>query len=241
MINNSFFVKFRHIHFVGIGGISMSALAKLCFSRGIFISGSDKVKTDLTDELLHLGIDIHIGHKKSNIKGADLVVYTCAVGEDNIEIKTAVEQGVYVLERADFLGELSKEFKNVIAIAGSHGKTTVCALVGKIFNKAGFNPTILVGGETENKGNLVIGNNQYLIVEACEYKKHFLKIKHDVSLILNIDYDHPDYFKNAVDYMKAFEEFANSTTQKNIIAEKYKMFLGDNNATTYGTCPPLCG
>ncbi|MGN1221906.1 MAG: UDP-N-acetylmuramate--L-alanine ligase [Christensenellales bacterium] len=234
MINNSFFVKFRHIHFVGVGGISMSALAKLCFSRGVFVSGSDKTKSNITDELTHLGLDIHIGHKKSNIKGADLVVYTCAVGEDNIEVKTAKEQGVLVFERADFLGKLSKEFKNVVAIAGSHGKTTVCALVGKIFNKAGLNPTILVGGESEANGNLVIGDNNYLIVEACEYKRHFLKLKHDVSVILNIDYDHPDCYKNALEYAQAFEEFANTTTKQNIVLEKYKMFLNDSNATTYG-------
>ena len=212
----------------------MSALAKLCFSKGVFVSGSDKTKSDITDELMHLGLDIHIGHKKSNIVGADLVVYTCAVGEDNVEVKYAKEQGILVYERADFLGELSKEYKNVIAIAGSHGKTTACAMVGKIFNKAGLNPTILVGGESENEGNLVIGGNDYLVVEACEYKQHFLKIKHDISVILNIDFDHPDCYKTSLEYMQAFENFASSAIQKNIIAEKYKMFLGDNDAITYG-------
>lgn len=213
----------------------MSALAKLCFSKGVFVSGSDKTKSNITDELTHLGIDIHIGHNKNNINGADLVVYTCAVGLDNIEVKTAINLGVTVLERADFLAEISKQFKTVIAIAGSHGKTTVCALIGKMFTLAGLNPTILVGGESEDKGNLVIGDNNFLIVEACEYKKHFLKLKHDVSVILNIDYDHPDCYKNSLDYISAFEQFAKTSLQKNIIAESYKSFLNDPNALTYGT------
>ena len=235
VINNNFFMKYKHIHFVGIGGISMSALAKLCFSKGVFVSGSDKTKSDITDELTHIGMEIHIGHRKSNVKNVDLLVYTCAVGEDNVELSYARQRGIEVLERADFLGKLSKDYNTVIAIAGSHGKTTVCSMVGKVFNVAGLNPTILVGGEGET-GNLQIGeNNEYLIVEACEYKEHFLKLKHDVSLILNIDYDHPDFYKNSSEYMKAFEHFAKTTSKQNVICEKHMMFLGDTSAITYGT------
>lgn len=211
----------------------MSALAKLCFSKGVFVSGSDKTQSDVVDELIHLGINVAIGHKKSNVEGADLVVYTCAVGEDNVELMSSKKQGIPVMERSDFLAELSKEFKTVIAIAGSHGKTTVCSLVGQIFKTAGLNPTIIVGGKTES-GNLTIGGNQILIVEACEYKRHFLKLKHDISLILNIDYDHPDCYKNAKEYMLAFEQFASTTTKQNFVGEKYKSFLQDNNAITYG-------
>jgi UDP-N-acetylmuramate--alanine ligase len=212
----------------------MSALAKLCFSKGVLVSGSDKASSHITDELTHIGIDVCIGHKRKNVDGADLVVYTCAIGENNVELMEARKRGIKVMERADFLGELSKEYESVIAVAGSHGKTTVCSMLGAVFKKAGLNPTVLVGGESGSLGNLVIGGNKYLIVEACEYKRHFLKIEHDIAVILNIDFDHPDYYKSAKEYADAFEEFASKSREKNVISEKYKIFLGENSIT-FGT------
>lgn len=212
----------------------MSALAKLCFNNGVFVSGSDATSSHITDELEHLGIEIHIGHKKSNIVGAELVVYTCAVSMRNVELKEAKKQGIQILERADFLGLVSNEYKNVIAIAGSHGKTTVASMIGKIFVDCGIDPTILIGGEMASGSNLRIGKKDFLIVEACEYKEHFLKLKHNTAVILNIDYDHPDYFKNASAYANAFNKFSRLSLDKTIISEKYKMFLETNLYVTYG-------
>lgn len=212
----------------------MSALAKLSLSKGISVSGSDSIQSETTDELTHLGVKIFIGHKKRNVQKPDLLVYTCAVGERNVELLEAKKQNIPIMERSDFLGEISKQYKTVIAVSGSHGKTTVCAQIGYIFQKAGKKPTILVGGECDF-GNLLIGDTDYLVVEACEYKKHFLKIKHDLAIVLNIDYDHPDFFKSPTQYANAFAEFASQTTNCNVIDEKYKILVGDSNAVTYGT------
>lgn len=234
MSNNSFFDKYRHIHFVGVGGISMSALAKLSISKGVFVSGSDITQSEITDELKFLGAEISIGHKKKNVSNADLLVYTCAVGKKNVEVLEADKMGIPVMERADFLAEITKQYKKVIAVAGSHGKTTVCSQIGEIFKKSGLNPTILVGGESDNSSNLTLGGNDFLIVEACEYQEHFLKLKHDVSVILNVDYDHPDYFKSASEYSNAFFKFAMLSTQTNVISEKYKILLCNNDCVTYG-------
>ena len=205
----------------------MSALAKICLNRGKFISGSDKVKTHITEELTHLGANIFYKHNKKNLQDADLVIYTCAVGEKNIEVVTAKNLGIKTLERAEFLGEIAKEYENVISVAGSHGKTTVCGMLQNIFDEANLKPTLLVGGETPT-GNLILGEKKYLIVEACEYKEHFLKLPTTCAVIINIDYDHPDYFKTQFDYEKAFEKFANNST-KLFINENYAILLNITN------------
>ena len=211
-MKKSFFVDlYKHIHFVGIGGIGMSALAKLCLHNGIKVSGSDKTKTDITSELEHLGIDIKYAHSKKNVENADLLVYTIAVGKNNVEVLQAQSLGIRVLERAEFLGEIAKDYDEVIAVSGSHGKTTVCAILKSIFQEAQKQPTVIVGGQTSD-GNLTIGKKDFLIVEACEYMEHFLKIAHTSAVILNIDYDHPDYFKTPKDYEHAFQKFANNST-----------------------------
>lgn len=209
----------------------MSGLAKLCLHNGVKVSGSDKVKSHITEELMHLGADISYKHQKINVLGADLVVYTCAVGEKNIEVNFALENDIDVLERAEFLGEIAKGYKNVIAISGSHGKTTVCGMLGKIFEVAGKKPTILVGGEAQKSSNLIIGEKEFLIVEACEYKEHFLKIGHTVGAVVNIDYDHPDYFKTQSDYQNAFKKFAEQSKEVTFIDEKYSILLGGKFVT----------
>ncbi|HAJ77513.1 MAG TPA: UDP-N-acetylmuramate--L-alanine ligase, partial [Clostridiales bacterium] len=208
----------------------MSALAKLCLNKGKVVSGSDKVKTHITEELKHLGATIFYKHQKKNIFGADLVVYTCAVGENNIEVQTARQNGICTIERASFLGKIAKEYEEVIAVAGSHGKTTVCGMISKIFEEFKQKPTLIVGGETST-GNLIIGDKKFLIVEACEYKEHFLKIPHTTGVILNIDFDHPDYFKTEKNYQKAFIKFAKQSKKRVFIDEKHKIIFGDNNVT----------
>lgn len=210
----------------------MSALAKICLNIGKIISGSDRTKSHITTELEHLGATIFYKHQKKNIFGADLVVYTCAVGEENIEVLTAQKNGILTMERAEFLGEIAKEYDEVIAVAGSHGKTTVCGMLGKIFEEAGKKPTMLVGGETTT-GNLVFGNKDFLIVEACEYKEHFLKIPHSTAVILNIDFDHPDYFKTQKNYENSFLKFAQQSTKQVFVNEKYKILI-DCEKITFG-------
>ena len=212
----------------------MSSLAKLCLNAGISISGSDKHKTNITEELEHLGAKVFYKHQKANIDGADIVVYTCAVGENNIEVIEAKNEGIIVLERADFLGFVANKYKNVIAVAGSHGKTTVCGMLGKIFEVANKKPTIIVGGEINGGSNLVIGEKEYLIVEACEYREHFLKLEHSVGVVLNVDYDHPDYFKTARDYERAFQKFAKNSKTCTVTDEKYSILL-DGKILTFGT------
>ena len=232
MKSYNFILGYKHIHFVGVGGISMSALAKLCLHNCVATSGSDKTKTDITTELEHLGAKIYYKHNKKNILGADLVVFTTAVGQDNPEVQFAKTCGIPVLERAEFLGKVAKNYKNVIAVAGSHGKTTTCGMIGSIFKVAGLNPTMLVGGQTAS-GNLILGDKQYLIVEACEYKEHFLKLLPNVAIIMNIDYDHPDYFKTATNYALAFQKFAKKAKNMVFIDEKYSIFVP--KATTFGS------
>ena len=210
----------------------MSALAKLCLHNGKMVSGSDRTKTELSNELEHLGAIVTYKHAKKNIEGADLVVYTSAVGENNVEILEAKRRGIKVLERADFLGEIAKEYREVIAVAGSHGKTTVCGMLQSIFEEAKKNPTVLIGGEASN-GNLTIGKDDFLIVEACEYMEHFLKIGHSTAVILNIDYDHPDYFKTQRQYELAFEKFAKMSKKQVFLNEKYSIFI-ENSAITFG-------
>lgn len=218
----------RHIHFVGIGGISMSALAKLCLHSGITVSGSDKNPTRITDELINLGVTFFKNHKKSNISGADLVVYTIAVGENNPEVEEARKNNILTMERSDFLEKLCENYKNVIAVSGTHGKTTTCGMLGSIFISAKLNPTVHMGGECEViGGNLKIGENQFFITEACEYKRHFLKVPHDVGVILNIEEDHPDCYKKFSELHNAFDEFSTQSRKVVVINEEYKCLLNN--------------
>ena len=162
----------KKIHFVGIGGISMMGLAKLMLSFGKEISGSDSNKSDEIIFLKKQGVNIFIGHSKWNIvPDIDLVVYTGAVKGNNIELVTAKKLGIKTIERSEFLGEISLLYKNVVAISGTHGKTTTTAIIGKIFQYAKLNPTIHIGGEVKDfDSNIVVGNKNYFITEDCEYR-----------------------------------------------------------------------
>lgn len=213
----------------------MSALAKLCLNEGVYVSGSDRAQTDITQELSHLGIKIYYGHIGDNVKGADLVVYTCACKSDNPELVRARELGIEVIERADFLSQIAKSYDNVIAIAGSHGKTTTTAMIGNIFLSANLNPTIHLGGECENfNGNIKIGKKNFFITEACEYQKHLLKLSHNVGVILNIEMDHAECYENYSDLFDTFDKFSKNSLDATIINEKYKLIDG-KNIVTFGT------
>ena len=202
--------KFSHIHCIGIGGIGLSAIAEIFLNRGYRISGSDMKESEITDKLIERGAAVYLGHRAKNIAGADLVVYSSAVSQDNPEIVAAMETGVPTASRAEVLGALMKEYETSIAIAGTHGKTTTTSMISLILENYGKDPTILVGGNLQEiNGNVKIGNSGYFVTEACEYMDSFLNLNPKIEIILNIDSDHLDYFKDIEHIARSFEEFAN--------------------------------
>ena len=200
----------KHIFFIGIGGISMSGLAKLVLDSGTKISGSDTGCGKEIEILESLGITIYHNHSGDNISSdIDLVVFTGAILPNNPEIVRSKELGIELMERSEFLGLVSQNYDKVIAVAGTHGKTTTTALIGEIFVGAGLNPTIHLGGESISlKGNTIIGGNEYFIVEACEYRESFSYLQPDIGVVTNIDLDHIDYYKNFQEIHNAFERFS---------------------------------
>ena len=197
-----------HIHFIGIGGISMSGLAEILKNEGYIITGSDINESSITDKLKKDNIKIYINHNGENIKNADLVIYTAAVNASNPEIKAAKKLKIPIMERSVLLGEIMKKYKYPIAVAGSHGKTTTTSMVSNIFIQADTDPTVLVGGELDSiGGNVRIGSNQYFITEACEYVESFLNFNPYIGIILNIEEDHLDYYRNLKHIIHSFGKF----------------------------------
>ncbi len=201
--------KFKHIHCIGIGGIGLSAIAEIFLTRGYKISGSDMKESEVTDKLIDQGAVIYLGHRAKNISGADLVIYSSAVAQDNPEIVAAMENNIPTASRAEVLGALMKEYENSIAIAGTHGKTTTTSMVSLILENCGKDPTILVGGNLQEiNGNVKIGDSGYFVTEACEYMDSFLSLCPKIEIILNIDSDHLDYFKDIEHIANSFDMFA---------------------------------
>lgn len=200
----------RKIHFIGIGGVSMSAIADILLSKGYKVSGSDSKENCILDKLKSLGAEIHIGHRASNVADdTELVVYTAAISEDNEELLKAGELNIPVFSRAVFLGELMKDYKSSLCVSGTHGKTTTTSLISKIFVDAGTDPTINVGGYVPFlDGNLRIGKTGPFITEACEYTNSFLSFFPTHAVILNVKADHLDFFKDLDDIRKSFRAFA---------------------------------
>ena len=201
--------KITKIHFIGIGGISMSSLAMLCLNWNKVVSGSDKQQNEITLSLSKNGIKVFKHHSKNNIKAdLDLIVYTSAVSEDNIELVTAKQFNIPIIERAKFLQLVSNKFKNIIAISGTHGKTTTCGMVASIFTQAKLNPTVQIGGIMKNNNsNFIFGDSNFFITEACEYKKHLLALNPTVGVVLNMEPDHMECYKNFSDLVKCFKKF----------------------------------
>ena len=200
--------NYKKIHMIGIGGISMSGIAEILVNWGFSVSGSDRTDSDILDTLKKAGVKIYIGHNISNVEGADCVVYTAAIHKDNPELMHAKELGIPVIERSDFLGKLTRCYKNTIAISGTHGKTTTTSLVSLCFMEAQKDPSIQVGAIIkELDGNYRVGNSENFIIEACEYVESFLKFSPKSEIILNIDNDHLDYYKNIENVKKAFIKY----------------------------------
>ncbi len=206
-------IDFKHpcnIYFIGIGGISMSGFAQLLQEYGFSISGSDANESKITKHLEELGIHINYGQRAENItKDIELVVYTAAIHPDNPEFKAAAELGLPMMERAEMVGQVMKNYNNAIAIAGTHGKTTTTSMVSHIFLEAVQDPTISVGGILKAiDGNIRVGHSENFITEACEYTNSFLKFHPTAGVILNIDADHLDFFKDLDDIRNSFRQFS---------------------------------
>lgn len=200
----------KKVHFIGIGGISMSGLAAILLRKGFKVSGSDAKESKITDKLKANGAEIYIGHKRENLKNVDLVVYTAAIPSDNPEIIEAKEKNIELMNRAEFLGYIMKGHKFNVAVSGTHGKTTCTSMLSHVTLKNNLDPTILVGGELDIiGGNFRIGDSEYFITEACEYKESFLKFFPYVGIILNIDADHLDYYRDLNHIKEAFTKFVN--------------------------------
>jgi len=199
-----------HVFFCGIGGISMSGLAEILKSRGFKISGSDMKASNLTDNLESKGMTIHIGQRSTNITDdIDLFVYTAAIHPDNPEWIAKEEKNIPSLSRAELLGEIMRNFELPIAVSGTHGKTTTTSMISEIVLSAGLDPTITVGGILPSiNGNIRIGHSDYFITEACEYTNSFLDFFPKLALILNIEEDHMDFFKDINDIRSSFKKFA---------------------------------
>lgn len=199
----------KSIHFIGIGGISMSGLAEILLSLGYIVSGSDIKESNLTNKLKQLGAKIFTEHNEINIQKPDLVVYTAAVKKDNPELVRARSLGIPIIDRATLLGQIMKKYPYSIAVSGTHGKTTTTSMISLIMLEAGLNPTIHIGGELDSIGGTTkIGNGKYLVAEACEYFESFLKFFPFMVVINNIEYDHADFFSNIDHVKQTFMKFA---------------------------------
>ncbi|MDO5134822.1 MAG: UDP-N-acetylmuramate--L-alanine ligase [Eubacteriales bacterium] len=204
------FHKPMHLHFIGIGGISMSGLAEILLGEGFTISGSDAKESPLTRSLEEKGIQVFYGQRASNITdGVEAVIYTAAIHPDNPEFACAAKKGLPMLTRAQLLGQIMQNYGTSIAVSGTHGKTTTTSMISQILLEADCDPTISVGGILPSiGGNIRVGKSQTFITEACEYTNSFLSLFPKISIILNMDADHLDFFKDMEDIRHSFREFA---------------------------------
>jgi UDP-N-acetylmuramate--alanine ligase len=209
--------KFDSVYIIGIGGISLSAIAIFLRNKGIKVYGSDLVQNEEVTKLIEMGFEIKVCPScKEYVLNADAVVYTSAIAKDNEDILFAKSIGKPIYSRAEVLGFLSKEFKT-ISISGCHGKTTTTGMIANIFLESGLDPNIHIGGVLKNiDSNVMTGKSDILITEACEYKDSFLTLKNYVSVVLNIKEDHLDYFKNIDNIFSSFQKFVDNTDKNGI-------------------------
>ncbi len=200
--------KYKNIHMLGIGGISMSGIAAILKNWGFHITGSDCSNSEVTDKLASIGIKVTIGHNLEDLKKSDVVVYSAAIKQDDPEILEAKKLNIPTIERADFLGEITRCYKDTICISGTHGKTTTTSMISLCFLEAMLDPSIQVGAFLKQlDGNYCVGNSEHFIIEACEYVESFLKFSPKAEIVLNIDNDHLDYFKTFDNVKKAFIKY----------------------------------
>ena len=200
--------QYKHIHLIGIGGVSMSGIAEILHSCGFIVTGSDTSQSEITDKLIKNHIPVKIGHDLENLERANLVVFSAAVKKEDPELVRARELNIPIVERGTFLGILTKAFKDTICISGTHGKTTTTSMISLCFLEANLDPSIQVGAYLKQiNGNYRVGNSDYFIIEACEYVESYLKLYPKVEVILNIDNDHLDYFGTLENIIKSFGNY----------------------------------
>ena len=208
----------KHIHFIGIGGSGMYPLAQILHSRGYYLTGSDNNETETLQAVREMGIPVYLGQRAENIEGADLIVHTAAILPDNPELIAAKASGVTVLERSELLGIITEEFGNAICVSGTHGKTTVTSMITQILVEKGLDISAVIGGKLPIiHGSGRAGKSEVMVCEACEFQDHFLNLAVDTAVILNVDEDHLDYFKNLDNIIKSFRQFCENTTKTIII------------------------
>ena len=236
----------KHIHLIGIGGTGLSAIARLLQQSGYSVSGSDQMMSPLAEALIQEGIKVTIGHKAENVTGADIIVRSSAISDNNPEVLAGLEQNIPVLKRSQFLGQFM-ESKIGIAVAGTHGKTTTTGMIAWMLSELGLDPSFIVGGTINQLNtNAQAGDGQYFVMEADEYDRMFLGLKPDISVITFMEHDHPDCFPTLADYYHAFDEFAASTKpggkilvcgdHANLINLQNKVTSHGLNSVSYGFC-----
>lgn len=204
----------KRLHMIGIGGSGMCPLVEILHSRGYYIEGSDNNPSDIVEKVRSLGINVTIGHDASNLHSPDAVIYSAAINKENPELKAAREAGIPCLERSLVLGAVSRDFNNVVAVSGTHGKTTVTSMITQILMTAGADPSAVIGGKLPLIGTYGrAGSSDTFVCEACEFVDTFLQISPDIAVILNIDEDHLDYFKTVENLIASFRKFAASSSR----------------------------
>ena len=214
-IHREFLKDKKHIHFIGIGGSGMFPLVQILHGMGYYITGSDNNPGDTIDfEREKLGIPVTIGQRAENIEGADLIVHTAAIMDDNPELMAARASGVPTIERADLLGLVTSWFDSCICVCGTHGKTTTTALLTQMLMECGMDPSAVVGGKLPAIGGSGrLGSSDIMTCEACEFEDHFLKLHPDIAVILNVDADHMEYFKTMDHVIASYHQFAQMATK----------------------------
>lgn len=214
MIDNNILINKRHIHFIGVGGSGMFPLAQILHAKGYLLTGSDNNETETLQRVRKMGIEVFMGQRAENIKGADLIVYTAAIMSDNPELIAAKNSGVPCLERAELLGLVTRWYSNAICVCGTHGKTTTSSMITQIMVEEGVDISAVIGGKLDCIGGSgVSGKSDTMVCEACEFVDTFLKLAPDVAVVLNIDEDHLDYFKTLDNIIKSFHKFCTMATK----------------------------
>lgn len=204
----------KHIHMIGIGGSGMCPLAEILHSKGYILTGSDNNESDPLKRIKALGINVYMGHSADNIKDAELIVYSAAISKENPELVAAKEQGIPTMERSHLLGALTRYFDNVIGVCGTHGKTTVTSMITQILYLNKMEPNAVIGGKLPLIGsNGLVGSSQTMVCESCEFVDTFLQMSPDISVLLNIDNDHLDYFKTMDRLVLSFHNFIDMSSK----------------------------
>ncbi len=213
----------KRVHMIGIGGSGMYPLAEILFNKGYTVSGSDRLENDSTIRLKKLGITVYLGQKEENVNGAELVVYSAAVSEDNPERIAAKKNNIPQMERSELLGALTRQYDNVIGVAGTHGKTSATSMITQILYLNKMQPTSVIGGKLPLVNSYcTVGNSENFVCESCEFVDSFLQFSPDISVLLNIDDDHLDYFGTMENLEKSFSKFVGLSKLCYVLGDDYR-------------------